>query len=258
MQASVKPNKYRGPIKWLGGSALVAFLIGLVFNPLSRALLSEQARREIIIRAVPFGAVFIGILLLFILAVALIGARWHLQVPARTHRAAELTTIAEIAAGVLFLFQPWHIAAYRYGSGMLLGSTLAFIIWSHIAPRRLQDDARLSPFTRRAVTIGAAALLLSGIIFTSYALGARPEAPYGLRQRRWESLSEAQKADVVAEAAADYWRIYLPFFALYSLVPGLAVFFTVREALTPKSELEPTPPNPKESPPHTISELEGG
>ena len=258
MQASAPTNKYRGPITWLGGSALLAFLIGLLFTPFSRAVLSEAAQREVIVRAIPFVAVFIAILLLFILSVALVGLRWHLLVPARTHSAVELTTIAGIAAGIFFLFQPWHLAPYHYGFGMLLGSTLAFIVWSHIAPRGKKDDALLPPFTRRATVTGVlAALLLSGVIFAYYAVDAQPAEPYGMRARRWATLSEAQQVEVVAAASADYRRIYLPFLALYSLIPGLAAFFIVREALTPKGRLEPTPTGDPPHPPHTVAELEG-
>ena len=259
MQASAPRSKYRGPIKWLGGSALGAFLIGLVFIPFSRAVLSEAARREVIVQAIPFVAIFVAILLLFILSVALVGLRWHLLVPARTHRVVEFTTIVGIIAGIFFLFQPWHLAPYHYGFGMLLGSTLAFIVWSHIAPRGTKDDALLPPFTRRATVAGIlAALLLSGAIFAYYAVDAQPAEPYGMRARRWATLNEAQQAEVVATAATDYRRIYLPFLALYSLIPGFAVFFIVREALTPKAKLEPhLEPGPEHGPPHTVAELEG-
>ena len=257
MQTSARANKYRGPVTWLGGSAVVAFLIGLVFTPFSRAVLSEAARREVIVQAIPFVAVFVAILLLFILSVAVVGLRWHLLVPARTHRLVELTTIVGILAGIFFLFQPWHIAPYHYGFGMLLGATLAFIVWSHIAPRGTKDDALLPPFTRRATVVAiVAAAVVSGAVFANYTVDARPQEPYGMRARRWATLNEEQQAEVVAAAATDYRRIYLPFLVLYSLIPGFGVFFIVREALTPKGKLEPTSTPPTSSPPHTVSELE--
>ena len=38
--------------------------------------------------------------------------------------------------GVVGIFQPWWFALYRLGVPMLLVSTLAYILWSHITPER--------------------------------------------------------------------------------------------------------------------------
>lgn len=238
MHARVK--NYWGPIKGLGGWALVAFVIGLVFDPLSRVLLSEEVRREVIVRAIPFVASFAGILLLFILGIALIAMRLHLSIPFRTHRAVEVTIIAGIIAGIAFLFQPWFQVAYRHGFGFLLYATLAFIVWSHVVPRSPKEDQVMPAFTARATAAGlVAAAALGALIFGGLALNFQPQEPYGMRQRRWNLLDEGQKAEVVAAARAEYRSVHLPFYGVYSLLPALAVFFVVREVAARDARKKP-------------------
>ncbi len=240
MQATPK-RSYWGIVRGLGGAALIAALVGLIFIPLSR-LLSADLQGEVMIQAVPFVALVAAIILLFIMVVALV-ARWlHLVIPHRTHQAVEHTLIAGILVGIVYLFQPFTIGPYRYGFGLLLAATLLFILWSHVTPRSARDDARLPAFSPRAKTVAAVlGLLTAGLIFAALALSAQPQEPYGLFQRQWTSLSDVRKAEVVSEAQGGYLRIYLPSLALYSLLPGLIALFLSREALTPKAA-EPSPP----------------
>ena len=62
------------------------------------------------------------------------------QVSPRTHMIIEYMLIAGIALGIIGMFQPWVFAAYRYGFLLLLFSTLGFILWSHITPKREQHQ----------------------------------------------------------------------------------------------------------------------
>jgi hypothetical protein len=240
VQASLVSSKYWGPIRGLGGSALIVTLVGLLFGPFSRAVLSEEALGDVIVQAIPFVAFFVAIILLFILSVSLLSIRLHVKVPNRTHRAVEFITILGIVAGIVFLFQSWSMTPYRYGFTLLLLSTLSFILWSHIAPRSAKDDASLPAFTRRATTVAVVAgLIVASVLFTGLSRGARPEEPYGMRQRRWDFLNEEQKATIAVTARNDYRRVTLPFLSLYSLLPALAVFFVLRESLTSRDEPVP-------------------
>jgi hypothetical protein len=47
-----------------------------------------------------------------------------------------------IFAGILGIFQQWVLALYTVGFIVLLISTLFFILWSHISPKRvvLQEE----------------------------------------------------------------------------------------------------------------------
>jgi lysylphosphatidylglycerol synthetase-like protein (DUF2156 family) len=238
MQASVlSKNKYWGYVRGLGGSALIAALVGALFNSVIRPLLSERIRNEVIITAIPFIAIFAAILLLFIMSVALLGVRFHVTLPSRTHRAAEYTIIASILIGVVALFQSWSIAPYTFGLGLLLFSVLAFIVWSHIAPRTKRDDATLPKFTSRATTIGIiAGLVIAALVVGSFAVSTVPKEPYGVRQRQWNSYSDEKKAEAKEAATLAYQTAYIPFFILYGALPGLVIFFLAREFTTPKSK----------------------
>ncbi len=237
MQASARPkNKYWGYVRGLGGAAIISAIIGILFNVAIRPLLSERIRNEVIVTAVPFIAIFAAILLLFIMSVALLGVRFHVTVPARTHSAVEYTIIASILIGVVALFQSWSIAPYTFGLGLLLFSVLAFIVWSHVAPRNKRDDATLPKFSSRATTTGMiAGLMVAALVFGSFALNTVPKEPYGIRQRQWNSYNDEKKAEAKVTAQTAYRNSYLPFFVIYGALPGLVVFFLARELTTRKT-----------------------
>jgi lysylphosphatidylglycerol synthetase-like protein (DUF2156 family) len=238
MQASAPPkNKYWGYVRGLGGAAMIAAIIGAVFNSAIRPLLSEGLRNEVIITAIPFISIFAAILLLFIMSVALLGIRFHAALPARTHSAIEYTIIASILIGVVALFQSWSIAPYTFGLGLLLFSVLAFIVWSHITPRNKREDATLPTFTPRATTLAIlAGLVVVTLIFSSFAFNTVPKEPYGVRQRQWNSYSDEKKVEAKVAAETAYRTNYLPFFVMYGTLPGLVVFFLARELATPKTK----------------------
>ena len=228
-------NKYWGYVRGLGGAAIIAAIIGAVFNSAVRPLLSERIRNEVIITAIPFISIFAAVLLLFILSVALLGVRFHMTLPARTHRAVEYTIIASILIGVVALFQSWSIAPYTFGLGLLLFSVLAFIVWSHVAPRNKRDDATLPKFSSRATTTGIiAGLVVAALVFGSFAASSVPREPYGVRQRQWNTYSDERKAEAREDAVRAYRTAYLPFFVIYGALPGLVAFFLTRELITPK------------------------
>jgi hypothetical protein len=233
--AAPRPTSYVRTIAWLGGSAVVSVLIGLLFTPFSRAFLSEEQQAEVIISAIPFVGYFAAIILVFILVVALLGQRFHQAVPFRTHQPIEFTAIAGILVGIVALFQPWSQSPYQFGFSTLLYATLGFILWSHVAPRGARDDLDLPPFSSRAITIGVmGALLVTLLIFVPLSLSARPEEPYGLRQRRWDSMREEQQIEVVAEARRTHRFVTLPVLLLFSALPGIATFYLLREVASPR------------------------
>lgn len=233
--STIAPERsYWDIVRGLGGAALIAAVVGFVFAPLSRALLSSNLRDEVIIQGIPFVAFVTAAILLFILLVALVDRWLHHRIPHRTHRAVEFTLIAGILLGIVFLFQPFSIAPYGFGFGLLLFATLGFILWSHVTPRNAQDDARLPAFSGRSRFAGAVlGVLVGAVLFTGFAVSGRPTAPYGMFQRQWSSLSDERQADVAGRARTEYLSVHLPALVLYSLLPGLVVFFLTREALTP-------------------------
>jgi hypothetical protein len=228
-------QNYLGPIKGLGGWAIVSLVFGLLFKPVILKLLPAQSQGSVIIHALPFVAYFVAILLVFILGIVLLGKRLHLNVPNRTHRAVEYTIIASIIIGILALFQSWNLGPYNYGFSLLLFSTLAFIVWSHVAPRSVKDDVVLPKHPQRATLLASIlGLIIAATIAISFATATVPKEPYGLRQRQWNTMRDEQKQDVMVKAKASYVQAYIPFFIVYGILTGLVVFFLVREAATPR------------------------
>jgi hypothetical protein len=56
-----------------------------------------------------------------------------------TYTTIERLIIGLMMVGLAGMFQPFAIGLYRYGFLVLLFSTLAFIIWSHLSPREERD-----------------------------------------------------------------------------------------------------------------------
>lgn len=228
----MRPSEYRGPIKWLGGSAIAAVVIGVLFRLLSPVVFPPGVRDQVIVLAVPFVGIFAALILLFILSITLASVRFRKIVPLRTHRPVELLTIAGILLGIFALFQPFHRGPYTFGFGLLLLSTLAYIFWSHIEPRTAKTSTDLPAFGRRSKLVGAVAGLAAAIlVFGMLAVAAVPSEPYGLFPRQYARMSEAEQQAAAEQALVEYRYAYLPFLALYSAIPGLIVFLLAREAV---------------------------
>jgi hypothetical protein len=218
-------SKYIGPIKWLGGIALLLFAFALVFDPLTQGL-SEEARKSVLLHAVPFFATFVGILLLFILVIAIVAMRFNGKVPGRSYQGIEYTIIAGILVGVVCLFQPWSFVFYRYGFLLLLGSTLSFILWSHVMPPRADFDAQFSPLTTTQHIVGAVAgVVVMVLVVTSFINLNGPKPPYGLRERVYNSYDDTRKAQVAADATQQFQSVEIPFLIFFSAFPGVIIYF---------------------------------
>src|SRR6185436_9022422 len=160
-------SKYFGPIKWLGGIAIILFAFALIFPTVSNAIFSEETRKAVLINAVPFFAAFIGIILLFALLITLTAMRYNGKVPARCHSGIERTLVIGILFGVFFLFQSFSIVPYRYGFLLLLVATLGFILWSHVVPAGARITEGLPPLGTRQQMIGAIAALIVVVVMSA-------------------------------------------------------------------------------------------
>jgi len=86
------------------------------------------------VQAVLFIIGFTIILSLFILFIRFLSQRLNDTIPQHTFDRVERILIGGIIVGVVGMFQPWVFFGYRYGFLLLLISTLAFIVWSHVTP----------------------------------------------------------------------------------------------------------------------------
>jgi phage shock protein PspC (stress-responsive transcriptional regulator) len=87
---------------------------------------------------------FIIILLLFIRLIQLAEKRWGGRIARQRQARIEQVTIAGIILGIAMMFQPWTVALFEPGFLLLLFSTLAFILWSHVLPRPAPAEAKAS------------------------------------------------------------------------------------------------------------------
>jgi hypothetical protein len=148
-------TKYWGPIKWLGGAAIIVLVFGFIWPFLSTSLLSEDIRGSVLVQSIPFVAFFVCILLVFILLIFLVALRFNGKIPTRSYRGVEYIIISGIILSVVCLFQPWTIVPYRYGFILLVASTLGFILWSHVTPTSTsgEEDAGELTQPQRAVAL---------------------------------------------------------------------------------------------------------
>ncbi|MEZ4866086.1 MAG: hypothetical protein R3C14_32520 [Caldilineaceae bacterium] len=86
------------------------------------------------LQATLFIAGFLVILGLFITFIRWMSARYSHNIAQATFTQIERGIIGGIVVGVLGMFQPWLFVGYRLGFLLLLFSTLAFIVWSHVTP----------------------------------------------------------------------------------------------------------------------------
>jgi hypothetical protein len=82
-----------------------------------------------------FLTVFLAILMAFIFLIAFTASELGGKISRRPYQLIERIIIAGILLGVVGMFQPWTMLGYRIGFHLLLASTLAFTLWSHVSPR---------------------------------------------------------------------------------------------------------------------------
>lgn len=227
-------RKYIPPLKYLGTSAALVLLFGLIFPTLSEAFIPKDTRDSVLVRAIPFVAVFVTIILLYILFIFIIALTFNGKIPYRTYRLIERSIILGILAGVVCLFQPWELVSYKYGFLLLLLSTLFFILWSHIRPSSPQADAALPPFTTRDHAVrGVLALVVLVVLAYFLATVAKPEPPYSYTQRQWDrGLREEQRQAIIEEEDSTYRNFTVPFFIFLSLFPASTAYLLTREVMS--------------------------
>lgn len=124
-------------------SVAILLILGSIAGPLIRSNFTEKERAaNVFLEAIPFILIFVAIILTFISLIVLVASILNDNIPRRTHRFVERIIIFGIVGGVVGMFQPWWFLAYKYGFSVLLISTLSFILWSHIRPKRELRQSR--------------------------------------------------------------------------------------------------------------------
>jgi hypothetical protein len=128
-------KRFRPPITLLI-IAGVLFVIGLVMNGLMSSFPEEVVSENLLILAVPFLAIFVAVLLLYIGLIVTLSRAFSGHIPPRIYRVMFTIAVIGIVLGVIMMFQPWALAIYRVGFSILLFSLLSFMVISHLSPRQ--------------------------------------------------------------------------------------------------------------------------
>ena len=123
---------------------VVLIVLGILAGPFIRSRTTpEQLADNVLLNAIPFILIFVAIILAFITLIVIVASMLENNISHRTHKIVEQILIACIVLGIVGMFQPWLFEAYKYGFVLLLISTLCFILWSHITPKRevLQEES---------------------------------------------------------------------------------------------------------------------
>ncbi len=126
----------------------VMLVLGLLAGQfINSRMTEEQLADNVFINAVPFVLIFVAIILTFIAVIYVVASMLDNNISQRAHRIIEQILIVGIVLGVVGMFQPWFFEGYKYGFVLLLISTLSFILWSHITPKRelRQEEATTGP-----------------------------------------------------------------------------------------------------------------
>jgi hypothetical protein len=122
-------------------SGVVLLILGLITIPMVQNVFTEQQlSRNAILSGIPFILIFASVIIFFMSLIWFLSNKLNFRISARTYDIVEKIIIGGIILGIVFMFQPWVFVLFRYGFYLLLISTLAFIVWSHIAAKEPVDD----------------------------------------------------------------------------------------------------------------------
>ena len=122
--------------------ALILLLLGIILNPLIPTIFTEeQLSRNPLFSGIPFLLIFASIILFFMSFTWWVSNRLNFRVSDKAYQRIEKITIGGIVLGIILMFQPWVFVLFRYGFYLLLVSTLAFIVWSHVTAAAPVDEA---------------------------------------------------------------------------------------------------------------------
>jgi len=122
-------------------AAVVLLVLGLVVRPLILNNASEQQlARNVLLSAIPFILIFAAIVIVFMSVVWFVASKLNDNVSQKLYRPVELALMGGILLGIFLMFQPWLFGLFRVGFFLLLGSTLGFILWSHVRPKGVHQE----------------------------------------------------------------------------------------------------------------------
>lgn len=114
-------------------AAVILLILGIIAVPAVQNFFSEeQLNRNAILSGIPFILVFASIILFFMSFIWFLSNKLNFRISDKFYNIVEKIIIGGIILGIVLMFQPWVFVLFRYGFYLLLASTLAFMVWSHI------------------------------------------------------------------------------------------------------------------------------
>jgi hypothetical protein len=112
---------------------VILLVLGIALSPFIQDIFTEeQLSTNPLFTGIPFLLVFISIILFFMSFTWWVSNRLNFRVSDKVYQFIEKIFIGGIVLGIIMMFQPWVFVLFRYGFYLLLFSTLAFIVWSHV------------------------------------------------------------------------------------------------------------------------------
>ncbi len=141
-------EKRSGVPRGLPIAAVILLILGLIAMPLINNNVSEeQLAKNVIISAIPFILIFASIIVVFMSLVWFTSSRLSDNISEKIYRPIEYALIGGILLGIFFMFQPWVFQLFRIGFFLLLGSTIGFILWSHVRPKAAEEEVEIDGVT---------------------------------------------------------------------------------------------------------------
>jgi mannose/fructose/N-acetylgalactosamine-specific phosphotransferase system component IIC len=121
-------------------TAVILLILGLVLNPMVDSIFTEeQLSRNALLIGIPFVLIFAAIVIFYMSLAWYMSNKLNFKVEIGRYQLIERIIIASIVLGIFFMFQPWVFVLFRYGFYLLTLATLAFIVWSHVAPMQSEE-----------------------------------------------------------------------------------------------------------------------
>ncbi len=122
-------------------AAVILLLLGFVAIPVvQNVFTADKLAKNAILSGIPFILIFASIVLFFMSFIWFLSNKLNFRISNKTYSIVEKIIIGGIIVSIIFMFQPWVFALFRYGFYILLFFTLAFMVWSHITAQPPVDE----------------------------------------------------------------------------------------------------------------------
>jgi hypothetical protein len=138
----ILPNRKLQPPFGLIIASVLLVTWGLVYKSVILVTILDKTQiNPVILIAIPFISYFMASLLVYIFVVNVVSHILSYRIPENIYRLINIFVMAGIVGGVMMIFQPFSLAAYKPSFMVVLISLLGFILWSHVSPLKLVDDS---------------------------------------------------------------------------------------------------------------------